>query len=67
MSHYRRATFGVTPKKRKSLSEKYPELDQQFKMNPNPTKAEVLNLVEATGLTRRQIYEHFYNRRRRNT
>ena len=67
MSHYRRATFGVTPKKRKSLSEKYPELDQQFKMNPNPTKAEVLNLVEATGLTRTQINRHFRNRRRRNT
>ena len=63
----RREKLGLTSQKRTSLSEKYPELDQQLKMNPNPTKAEKLNLIEATGLTRKQINEYFRYRRQQNT
>ena len=63
----RRAKLGLTnPQKRTSLS-KYPELDQQFKINPNPSETEKLNLIEATGLTGKQIYHYFYYRRQNNT
>ena len=50
-----------------SLTKKFPELDQQFKLNPYPTEAEKLKLVKATGLSRTQINGHFRYRRRTNT
>merc|ERR1711911_540436 len=34
-----------------SLSKRFPELDQQFKLNPNPTETEKLKLIYATGLS----------------
>ena len=50
-----------------SLAKKFPELEQQFKLNPNPTETEKLDLIEATGLTRRQINDYFRYRRQKNT
>ena len=50
----------------RSLAAKFPELEQQWKQNPNPTDAEKLHLMEATGLTRKQISDHFCKRRRKN-
>jgi len=66
-----RKNIGATSKnpvhhKGQSLSEKFPELDNHFKMNPNPTETEKLNLIKATGLTRVQINKYFYNRRKKN-
>ena len=65
---YRRTKLGLTsPKHNTSLSKKYPELEQQFKLNPNPTETEKLDLIKATGLTRQQINDHFRHRRQKNT
>ena len=49
-----------------SLTSKFPELEQQLKQNPNPTKAERLYLMETTGLTSKQISKYFYDRRQQN-
>merc|ERR1711911_179275 len=43
-----------------SLTIKFPELDQQFKLNPNPTETEKFKLMNATGLSYTQIYQYFY-------
>ena len=47
-----------------SLSKKFPELDRQFKINPNPTDDEISRFQEITGLSRRQIEKYFSNRSR---
>ena len=62
----RRTKLGLTSPKL-HLSQKHPELEQQFKINPNPTKTEKLNLMEATGLTRKQINYYFRYRNQKNT
>ena len=49
-----------------SLSKKFPELERQFNINPNPTDDEISNFIEITGLSRRQIKQHFSNRNWRN-
>ena len=64
----RRIKMGITSESLSPrLSEKYPELDQHFKMNPNPSKTEKLDLIKATGLTRAQINNYFRYRRQKNT
>ena len=47
-----------------SLSKKFPELERQFNINPNPTDDEIFNFQEITGLSRRQISKYFSNRNR---
>ena len=49
----------------KSLAAKFPELEKQWKKNPNPTEAEKLQLMKDTGLSRKQISTYFSNRRHR--
>ena len=64
----KRHTSGVSSKnrkKRKPLSERFPQLDQQFQTNPNPTESEKLHLVETTGLSRKQISNFFLNQRKK--
>ena len=48
-----------------SLSKKFPELVQQFQINPNPTESETLHLMEITGLSKTQIRKYFNNQRKR--
>ena len=50
----------------RSLSKKFPELERQFNINPNPTDDEISNFQEITGLSRRQIRKYFSNRNWRN-
>ena len=51
--------------KRQPLCIKFPVLIEYFETNPNPTKTERLEIMEATGLTRMQVYNYFYKRRKR--
>ena len=51
--------------KRQPLWIKFPVLIEYFETNPNPTKTERLEIMEATGLTRMQVYNYFYKRRKR--
>ena len=48
-----------------SLWIKFPVLNEYFETNPNPTKTERLEIMEATGLTYMQVYSCFYKRRKR--
>ena len=48
-----------------SLSKRFPELVQQFQINPNPTESEKLHLMEITGLSKTQIRKYFNNQRRK--
>ena len=52
-------------KSREPLSKRFPQLEQQFQTNPNPTKSEKLQLMETTGLTRRQINDYFIKQRKK--
>ena len=52
-------------KSRESLSERFPELEQHFQTNPNPTESEKLHLMETTGLTRKQILDYFIKQRKK--
>ena len=46
-----------------TLSEQFPELVHQFESNPFPTEAEKIQLMETTGLSRRQINDYFRYKR----
>ena len=48
-----------------SLSKRFPELVQQFQINPNPTESEKLHLMENTGLSETQIRKYFNRQRRK--
>ena len=50
----------------KTLSEKFPVLVEYFQRNSNPTETEKLQLIEATGLTRKQLNNYFWRKKEKN-
>ena len=65
--HKKRLRSGVssTYKCNEPLSKRFPQLEQQFQTNPNPTESEKLHLVETTGLTRKQISMFFLRQKKK--
>ena len=61
----KRSSISEPISNRQTMKMAYPELQQQFDMNPYPSQNEKIKLSEVTGLTYKQVDKWFHNERQR--
>ena len=55
---YQQKKNGIAPQKF-DMATKYPQLVEQFELNPHPNREDVDRLIEVTGLSKKQIWRWF--------